>query len=95
MEESGDSIFEDFLEQYGQGDNIMEDPITKIKFMYREPPKDDLCGKVHGLLNGSEVIDYGGFKWVEPQWDSKVYKLLEKFLKNGVSIVIFPESVWH
>ncbi|KUL81835.1 hypothetical protein ZTR_09049 [Talaromyces verruculosus] len=83
MEDSGDSIFKDFLEQYGQGDDVMEDPITKIKLVYRKSPSDDLCDEVHGLLNGSEVIDYGGFKWVEPQWNSKVYKLLEKFLKDG------------
>ncbi|OKL55290.1 hypothetical protein UA08_09441 [Talaromyces atroroseus] len=83
MEESGDSIFDDFLQDYGQGDEIMDDLISKIKFVYRKPPSDDLCDKVQELLGGSRVIDYGGFKWVEPEWDSKEFRLLEKFLQEG------------
>lgn len=92
MEESDDSIFSNFLKQYAQDDNTMDSLITKIKFVYRKPPSDDLCDKVQKLLNNSEVINYGGFKWVEPEWDSKVFKLLEEFLKEGVSVIIFAES---
>lgn len=93
MEESGDGIFEDFVQQYGQDESTMDDLITKIKFVYRKPPSDDLCCKVQELLNGPEVIDYGGFKWVEPEWGSKAFKLLEEFLQEGVSVVSFAESV--